>query len=152
MAFGIDIPGDLGKPILTIFRIVAVVLISIYIKNSIKKGAPAGFVLFMSMVLAGALGNIFDSLFYGLIFSESTYFGVAEYMPPDGGYAPFLYGHVVDMFYFPLIEGVYPEWIPFKGGESFLFFRPIFNVADSAISVGVICILLFQRGYLKENS
>jgi signal peptidase II len=102
------------------------------------------------MILAGAIGNIIDSMFYGLIFGESNYFEAAKLFPQGAGYEKFLHGRVVDMLYFPIIEGNYPDWFPFKGGEKFIFFRPIFNVADSAISVGVVCIFLFQRKYLRE--
>jgi signal peptidase II len=150
MAFGIDIPGKFGKPVLSIFRIVAVVLIGYYLLTLIRKKAPAGFVLCIAMIFAGAVGNIIDSMFYGLIFTESTYFEAAKFLPKGGGYASFLHGHVVDMLYFPIIECNYPNWFPVWGGQKFVFFRPIFNIADSAISVGVMAILLFQRKYLKE--
>jgi signal peptidase II len=150
MAFGIDIPGRLGKPTLTIFRVVAVVIISWYLRTIIMRKAPVGFVIFLAMILAGAIGNIIDSMFYGLIFSESNYFEAATLFPGGPGYEKFLHGRVVDMLYFPIIEGNYPEWIPFKAGERFIFFRPIFNIADSAISIGVICIFLFQRKYLRQ--
>jgi signal peptidase II len=150
MAFGIDIPGKLGKPALTIFRIVAAVLIGWYLRSLIIKEAPLGFVICLSMIFAGAVGNIIDSMFYGLIFSESNYFEAAVAFPKGGGYAPFLSGRVVDMLYFPIIEGTYPDWFPFWAGQKFIFFRPIFNIADSAISVGVAAIFLFQRKYLKE--
>lgn len=150
MAFGIDIPGRFGKPALTMFRIVAVIVISWYLRTLILRKAPVGFVVFLSMILAGAIGNIIDSMFYGLIFSESNYFEAATLFPAGKGYERFLHGRVVDMLYFPIIEGNFPEWFPFKAGEKFIFFRPIFNVADSAISIGVICIFLFQRKYLRE--
>lgn len=152
MAFGIDIPGKFGKPALTIFRMAAVVLIGIYLNKLIKRNTPAGFIICMSVILAGAIGNIIDSVFYGVIFSESTYFEAATMFPQGGGYAPLLHGRVVDMLYFPVIEGNFPDWIPFRGGQKFIFFRPIFNIADSAISVGVISIFIFQRKYLKEIS
>jgi signal peptidase II len=150
MAFGIGIPGLYGKPILTIFRLIAIVIISWYLVSLIRKKAPAGFIIFISMILAGAVGNVIDSLFYGLIFSKSTYFDVATMFPHGGGYTTFLHGQVVDMLYFPLIEGSYPDWFPIWGGQQFVFFRPIFNLADSAITIGVLSIFLFQRNYLKE--
>ena len=150
MAFGIDIPGKLGKPALTLFRLIAVVLISIYLKSIIRKNAPLGFVICLSMILAGAIGNIIDSMFYGLIFSESSALETAVMFPAGGGYAPFLHGRVVDMLYFPVIENNLPDWLPIWGGRRFIFFRPIFNIADSAISIGVISIFIFQRKYLKE--
>jgi signal peptidase II len=150
MAFGIDIPGKLGKPFLSIFRIIAVVIIGWYMVSLIKKKAPTGFVICIAMIFAGAIGNIIDSMFYGLIFNESSYFETARLFPEGGGYASFLHGHVVDMLYFPLIEGNYPSWLPVWGGQQFIFFRPIFNVADSVISIGVMAIFIFQRKYLKE--
>jgi signal peptidase II len=150
MAFGIDIPGLFGKPVLTIFRVIAVGIISWYLATLIRKKAPAGFIICISMILAGAVGNIIDSLFYGLIFSKSTYFEVATMFPAGDGYTSFLRGQVVDMLYFPLIEGSYPDWFPIWGGQQFVFFRPIFNIADSSITIGVISIFLFQRKYLKE--
>jgi signal peptidase II len=152
MAFGIDIPGRYGKPALTLFRIVAVVIIGMYLRRLIKSEAPAGFIICLAVILAGAIGNIIDSMFYGMIFTESTYFEAAKLFPGGKGYAPFLHGQVVDMLYFPLIDGRYPSWIPFRGGENFIFFRPIFNVADTAISVGVISILVFHRNFLRELS
>lgn len=150
MAFGIDIPGKLGKPLLTIFRMIAAGIIGWYLRSLIIKKASAGFIICISMIFAGAVGNIIDSLFYGLIFSESTYFNTAEILPEGGGYASLLNGRVVDMLYFPVIEGNFPDWFPVWHGQRFIFFRPIFNIADSAISVGVISILLFQRKYLRE--
>lgn len=152
MAFGIDFPGRFGKPALTIFRIVAAFFIGWYLRSIIKKDAPAGFIICLAVIFAGALGNIIDSVAYGLIFSESNYFEAATIFPEGGGYAPLLNGRVVDMLYFPLFEGNYPDWFPFFHGQKFIFFRPIFNIADSSISVGVAAILIFQRKYLKEIS
>lgn len=150
MAFGIDIPGAIGKPALTIFRMIAAGLIGWYLHMLIKKKASAGFVICIAMIFAGALGNIIDSLFYGVIFSDSTYFETARLFPAGGGYAPLLNGRVVDMLYFPIFESTYPDWFPIWHGQKFIFFRPIFNIADSAISVGVVSILVFQRKYLRE--
>lgn len=150
MAFGIDIPGRIGKPALTIFRIIAAFFIGWYLRSLIIKEAPLGFVICLGMIFAGAVGNIIDSIFYGVIFSESNYFEAAVLFPEGPGYAKLLSGKVVDMLYFPVIEGNYPEWFPIWAGQKFIFFRPIFNIADSAISTGVIAILLFQRRYLKE--
>ena len=152
MAFGIDIPGKLGKPALTIFRIIAAFFIGWYLRSLIKKNAQIGFIICLAMVFAGAVGNIIDSAFYGVIFGESNYFESASLFPEGGGYASLLSGKVVDMLYFPIIEGTYPKWFPIWGGEKFIFFRPIFNIADSSISVGVAAILLFQRKYLREIS
>jgi len=150
MAFGIDIPSKIGKPALTIFRMIAAAIIGWYLRSLISKKASTGFIICIAMIFAGAVGNIIDSLFYGLIFSESTYFDTAMLFPDGGGYAPLLNGRVVDMLYFPVIESTFPGWFPIWHGQRFIFFRPIFNIADSAISVGVVSILLFQRKYLKE--
>lgn len=150
MAFGMELAGDYGKLILSVFRIVAVSLISWYLFSLPKKGASKGLMVSGALILAGAIGNILDSAFYGLIFNES-YYQVATFMPEEGGYAPFLYGKVVDMLYFPLYEGFLPDWIPIWGGEFFIFFRPVFNIADSAITCGVASILLFHRDFFKEE-
>jgi signal peptidase II len=151
MAFGMEFGGSWGKLALSIFRIIAVSAIGWYIVKLVKdKTMPAGLVLGISAIFAGALGNIADSVFYGVIFSESSWRAAAEFMPAAGGYAPPLFGRVVDMLYFPLIEGYFPSWSPFWAGEHFLFFRPVFNVADSAITLGVSYLLLFQREFLKK--
>jgi len=156
MAFGFEFAGNWGKLALSIFRLIAITALTWYILHLIKQGAPAGFILALGLITAGAAGNIIDSAFYGLIFNEPTYptslaegSGVATLFPEGGGYAKFLQGRVVDMFYFPVLKGYYPEWIPWKGGDAFTFFRPVFNVADSAITIGVGWILLFQRKYLR---
>ncbi|MDR2962963.1 MAG: lipoprotein signal peptidase [Bacteroidales bacterium] len=148
-AFGMSFGGAAGKIILTLFRVVASTLIILYIRSIIKKGASLGVVIGLSAVLAGALGNIIDSMFYGLLFSESTYSTVAQFLPEGGGYASFLQGRVVDMIYCPIIRGTFPEWLPLRGGEPFTFFSPIFNVADAAITLGVVYLLLFQRKFFK---
>ncbi|MDL2315345.1 lipoprotein signal peptidase [Bacteroidales bacterium OttesenSCG-928-C19] len=140
-AFGMTLGGSWGKLILTLFRIVAVCAIGWYIVNISKKGASRIVIASIALIFAGALGNIIDSCFYGLLFSDSNSFYVAEFLP-EKGYAPFLYGHVVDMLYFPLIDTYWPNWMPFVGGKHFIFFRPIFNIADSAIFIGVIILLI----------
>ena len=129
------------------------VAILIYILRSlIKNKEPLGLLISFSLIIAGAMGNIVDSMFYGIIFSGSNiHSGLAQFMPPEGGYAPFLQGKVVDMFYFPLIDSTFPDWFPFWGGERFQFFRPVFNLADSAISVGVASIILFHRKFFKQD-
>ena len=151
MAFGLQFWGEYGKLALSIFRIVAVILIGFYIASLIKKKMPAGLVLGIALIMAGAIGNIIDSAFYGLIFSESGYATPATILPADGGYASFLHGRVVDMFYFPIINTTWPSWVPWVGGERFIFFRPVFNVADSAITIGVFYLLLFQRKRLFHD-
>jgi signal peptidase II len=151
MAFGMELGGDFGKIFLSIFRIVAVTGIGWYLYKLTKKQAPLGLIISVSMVLAGALGNIIDSAVYGLIFDES-YSRLATLFPPEGGYASFLHGKVVDMFYFPILSGQYPGWLPIIGGQEFIFFRPVFNVADSSITLGIVSILLFQKKFFKEES
>lgn len=147
MAFGIEV---IGKLFLTLFRIVAVGFIGYYLYKLVKANYKFGFIACVSMVLAGAMGNIIDSIFYGVIFNHS-YGQVATFMPAEGGYASWLHGKVVDMFYFPLIETTFPDWLPIWGGQEFIFFRPIFNLADSAICVGVFSILLFYRHTLSKS-
>ena len=147
MAFGIEF---IGKLFLTLFRIVAVGFIGYYLYKLVKANYKFGFIACVSMVLAGAMGNIIDSIFYGVIFNHS-YGQVATFMPAEGGYASWLHGKVVDMFYFPLIETTFPDWLPIWGGQEFIFFRPIFNLADSAICVGVFSLLLFYRHTLSKS-
>jgi len=149
MAFGMNFGGEIGKIILSIFRIVLVCFIGYYLVRLIKKTVPMGLIIGITLIFAGAIGNIIDSLFYGLIFSDS-YGQIATMF--QGGYAPFLQGHVVDMFYFPIIETTFPKWFPIWGGEEFVFFRPIFNVADSAITIGVLYLLFFQRKYFMRRN
>ncbi len=149
MAFGMELGGSIGKMILSLFRVVAVIAIGIYVVYLIKQKSSTGLIVSMSLILAGALGNIVDSLFYGMIFTDS-YYQVAQAFPSSGGYSSFLHGKVVDMFYFPLFSGHFPSWLPIWGGEEFEFFRPVFNIADSAITVGVAIILIFQKKYFKD--
>lgn len=148
-AYGFQIGGDYGKLILSLFRIVAVGVLGWFIHHLIVTRAPKGVVVGFGLILAGALGNIIDSAFYGLIFSESTPFSVAQIFPAGGGYAEFLHGHVVDMLYFPLVSSTYPSWFPFVGGDPFTFFSPIFNIADSYISIGVIYLIIFHHKFFK---
>ncbi|MFO7668248.1 MAG: lipoprotein signal peptidase [Bacteroidales bacterium] len=148
MAFGMSLPGAWGKILLTLFRMVAVGGIILYMQQLIRMKAHTGLILTLAMVMAGALGNIIDSVFYGLIFSESTPFQAATLFPTGGGYAPLLQGKVVDMFYFPMIKGNYPDW--FRGGSGFIFFRPVFNLADSSITVAVAIILFNQKRFFRH--
>jgi len=150
MAFGMRFGGDLGKLMLSIFRLVAIVLIGFYLYNLSKKKAKQGLIISMSLILAGAIGNIIDSAFYGLIFGASKFHEVAQMFPAEGGYGNFLHGKVVDMFYFPVIKGSYPEWFPFWGGNKFIFFRPVFNIADSSITIGVFILIFFQKKFFKK--
>jgi signal peptidase II len=151
MAFGFEFAGEYGKIFLSIFRILAVIAIGWYLfKLTKEKEIPFGFLASIALIFAGAIGNIIDSLFYGLIFNHS-YGQVAGIFPEGGGYSGFLHGRVVDMFYFPLINGHYPDWIPFVGGRDFIFFRPVFNIADSSITVGIFSILLFYRNYFNKK-
>jgi signal peptidase II len=148
MAFGFEFAGEYGKMFLSIFRILAVVVIGWYLfKMAKQKEIPFGFIVSISLICA--IGNIIDSLFYGMIF-EQSYGQVSAIFPEGGGYASFLHGKVVDMFYFPLINGRYPDWLPFLGGNQFIFFRPVFNIADSAITVGIFSILIFYRKYFNK--
>ena len=148
MAFGMEV---IGKLFLTSFRIVAVTFIAWYLYRIVKMGLKTGYIVCISIILTGALGNIIDSVFYGVLFNDSTHSQIASFLPAEGGYAPLLYGKVVDMFYFPIIDTHWPLWMPFVGGEHFVFFSPIFNFADAAISCGIIALLLFYGKYLNET-
>lgn len=150
MAFGLEFGNHIGKYFLSVFRIVAVGGIGWYISKLWKRDVPFGIIACFSMIMAGAIGNILDSAFYGLIFNES-YGHIANLFPAGGGYASFLQGRVVDMFYFPLISGHYPSWLPFVGNDDFIFFRPVFNLADSSITIGIISILIFHRKFFEEK-
>jgi signal peptidase II len=143
MAFGMEFAGEYGKLFLSIFRILAVTGIGYFLYTLVKGKANRMLITSMALIFAGALGNIIDSTFYGMIFSSSE-FQIAQPFPPEGGYSSFLHGKVVDMFYFPIIRGVFPEWVPVWGNESFLFFRPVFNVADASITIGVFLMIAFQ--------
>lgn len=152
MAFGMEFAGGFGKLFLSIFRIIAVSFIGWYLfKLSNKKETPFGVILSISLIFAGAVGNILDSAFYGLLFNDST-FQIATFIPEGGGYAGFLHGKVVDMFYFPIIHGTFPSWFPIWKEEEFEFFRPVFNISDTSITIGVLTLIIFQRNFFnKEN-
>lgn len=149
MAYGMEIGSKLA---LSLFRIVAICLISYYLHLQVKANARTGYVACLAMVIAGAVGNIIDCMFYGLVFTASSEFYTSYIVPFGTGYSSFLTGKVVDMLYFPLIDATWPEWMPFVGGEHFVFFSPVFNVADSSISVGVVLLLLFFRKELSHIS
>jgi signal peptidase II len=142
MAYGMEIGSKL---VLSLFRVVAVSVLGYYIARQVKRQARYGYIVCLSLIMAGAAGNIFDSMFYGLIFNASSEFYTSYFVPFGTGYAPFLMGKVVDMFYFPLIVTTWPDWVPMFGGQHYVFFSPIFNFADAAISVSVVLVLLFYR-------
>ncbi|MBC7884822.1 MAG: lipoprotein signal peptidase [Saprospiraceae bacterium] len=153
MAFGLSFGGITGKYFLSIFRILMVIFLFYIMKNLLKHNETYGLLISFSLVIAGAVGNILDCAFYGLIFSESFFHGgLATMFPPEGGYGGFLTGKVVDMLYFPMIDTVLPEWVPIWGGERFEFFRPVFNIADSSITVGVASILIFHRRFFSSET
>ena len=147
MAFGMEL---FGKLFLSLFRIVAIGFIGYYLFTLIRKNYPFGYIATIALIFAGAMGNIIDSVFYGVLFDHS-YGQIATLFPPDGGYSTFLYGKVVDMLYFPLISTTLPEWVPIWGGEEFVFFRPIFNLADSSITIGVFILVLFYRKTMSRS-
>lgn len=147
MAYGMKF---INKLVLSIFRLFAIGFIGYYLAKIIKKDvAPLGYIVLIAMVLAGAAGNLIDCLFYGLIFDASTPFTVSQFVPFGEGYSTFLHGKVVDMFYFPIIQTTWPEWVPYFGGSEYVFFSPVFNFADACISVGVVALLLFYRKQLE---
>jgi signal peptidase II len=149
MAFGMQIGS---KILLSLFRMVAIAVLSYYIWQQIRKNVRMGYLVCLAMILAGAAGNLIDCMFYGLCFTSSSEFYTSYLVPFGSGYAPFLMGKVVDMFYFPLIETDWPQWMPFVGGDHFVFFSPVFNFADASISVGVVLLLLFYRKEISEIS
>jgi len=147
MAYGMEIGSKL---LLSIFRIVAIALLGWYMARQARQRARWGYIVCLAMVMAGAIGNIVDSMFYGLVFNASSEFYTSYFVPFGTGYAPFLMGKVVDMFYFPLIVTTWPDWVPYVGGNPYVFFSPVFNLADSSISVGVVLLLLFYRKEIGE--
>ena len=140
-----------AKLSLSIFRILAVIGIGYWLISVTKKKASRTLIIAVALIFAGALGNIIDSVFYGVLFS-SSYGQIATFLPPEGGYESFFHGHVVDMLHFPIWKGVLPEWIPFFGGKFFTFFEPVFNIADMAISTGIGILIFFNKSAFKENS
>jgi signal peptidase II len=153
MAWGLKFGGGLGKILLTLFRLIAVILGTFYLYSIIQKKYHTGFIICAALIYAGAFGNLIDSLFYGLIFSSSNPFTVATLFPPGGGYATFFHGQVVDMLYFPIIHTQYPSWFPIKSwrGDEFEFFSPVFNLADASISIGVIALLIWQKKFFPHK-
>lgn len=147
MAYGWKFGGEFGKLALSSFRIVAIIGIAYYIFTIVRKRYHKILITSLSLILAGAIGNVLDSAFYGLIFSKSGPFELAVFMPEGGGYASFLHGKVVDMFYAPIIQGNWPNWVPYFRGQYFEFFSPVFNIADASISVGVAMLIIFQRKF-----
>jgi len=153
MAFGLSLGGTWGKLLLSLFRLIAIGFLAYIIHGLIRIRETAGVILSFSLILAGAIGHIIDSAFYGLIFSATPYHGgLATLFPVDGGYAGFLFGKVVDMLYFPLVDTVLPDWIPVWGGDRFQFFRPVFNISDAAITTGVLILILFHRRIFRSAS
>jgi signal peptidase II len=148
MAFGLEFGGDTGKIILSLFRIIVIVWGFSYITTLTKSKLPNGLLISLGLVFGGAIGNIVDGVFYGVLFNDS-YNQIAEFLPALGGYSTYLMGKVVDMFYFPLINTHFPNWLPFFGGEHFIFFRPVFNIADAGISVGMFMLILFYRKHFS---
>jgi len=151
MAFGMKLSeGSIGKLLLTLFRLFAVIFGFFLLKRIVDKGYKKGAIICGSLILAGALGNLIDSVFYGLIFSESS-FHAARFVPFGEGYGKLFHGRVVDMLYFPIINTTYPSWVPWLGGKELVFFEPVFNIADAAISGGVITLLVFQKSFLQRK-
>ena len=151
MAWGWKFGGEWGKMTLTLFRLAAVVFGTWYLGKVIKQKYSRGFIICAALIYAGALGNLIDSMFYGMLFSKSDWGVVASAFPAEGGYAGFLHGKVVDMLYFPIIKSNYPSWFPFIGGDDFEFFSPIFNIADASISIGVITLFVFQKKLFRKE-
>ena len=147
MAFGMQLGS---KIVLSLFRVIAIGVLGYYIRNQVRQNAHTGYIVCLAMVLAGAAGNLIDCMFYGLIFNESSPNYLSYFVPFGTGYAPFLMGKVVDMFYFPLIETEWPTWMPVVGGDHFVFFSPVFNFADACISVSVVWMLLFYREEISK--
>lgn len=146
MAFGKEFGGDAGKLMLSLLRIAAVIGIGWYLYKLSKTKIHRALIASIALIFAGAVGNILDSVFYGMLFNDST-LSVAQFMPSTGGYAGILHGKVVDMLYFPILNGYFPTWIPLIGGSAYEFFSPVFNIADSAITVGVVILIIFYSKF-----
>jgi signal peptidase II len=150
MAWGWKLGGEWGKMLLTLFRLAAVIFGSWYLVRIVRHNYSRGFIICASLIYAGALGNLLDSMFYGLIFEDSSYTHIAKIFPAHG-YGSFLHGKVVDMLYFPMVDSHFPKWMPFIGGNEFEFFSPIFNIADASISIGVLTLLIFQKRLVHRH-
>ncbi len=152
MAWGFELPGSYGKLVLTLFRLVAITGIGYWLYDSVRKNSPKILTFCIALIFAGAFGNIIDSILYGVLFDASTNINVASFLPENGGYESLFYGKVVDMIQFTFYDDILPEWIPFWGGSHFSFFDPVFNIADSAISVGVFLLIIFnKKAFPKGN-
>ena len=152
MAWGFELPGNYGKLVLTLFRLVAITGIGYWLYDSIRKNSSRILIFCIALIFAGAFGNIIDSILYGIIFNESTSTQIAEFLPEGGGYEEIFYGKVVDMIQFTFYDDILPDWIPIWGGKHFSFFDPVFNIADSAISIGVFLLLIFnKRAFPKKE-
>lgn len=152
MAWGFELPGNYGKLILSLFRLIAIAGIGYWLYDSVRKNSSSILIFCIALIFAGALGNIIDSVFYGLLFDKSTPTSVASFLPEAGGYETVFYGKVVDMIQFTFYDDLLPDWIPFFGGKHFSFFDPVFNIADSAISVGVFLLLVFNKKAFPKDS
>ena len=150
MAFGIEWGGNWGKLGLSLFRIVAISVIGYILLKLLRQNASMLVLTSISLIFAGAIGNILDSVFYGLVFSKSSLLEVATFMPPEGGYTGFLYGKVVDMLYFPLIDSTWPQWVPWLGGKPLKFFEFIFNIADTAVFCGTAMVFVFYKHFFSQ--
>ena len=150
MAFGMTFGGEFGKLALSLFRILAIGGIGWYLWHLVRQKVHKSLIYCIALIFAGAMGNMIDSAFYGMIFSDS-FARIAAFLPEEGGYASFLHGKVVDMFYFPLFSFTIPEWMPWRGGTEFIFFRPVFNIADASISIGVLWLILFERSFFAHK-
>ena len=152
MAFGMKFGGQIGKLLLSVFRIILFCALVYWIRGLLKKkDTPSGVLIGLTLITTGALGNIIDCMFYGILFGESTYTAVAQFLPEGGGYAPFFFGKVVDMFYFPIIDTTFPDWMPLIGGNPFRFFAPVFNFADSCVTCGALYLIFFQWRFFAKD-